>query len=1014
MTSLLAAPTLAALQFNQPVWLLLIIPTWLLTIWIARKTLSGMSTWGRRVSLIIRLVVIALLVGAIADPQWRTEAKAVAVNVVLNASKTMESAWGQVQANANSYLGAASKTARPGDLVATVTAARDAYVQALPGPLGQPLDIRDYGDPSGTNLETAVRLAMAVMSQNAANRILIISHGNETAGSVMAAAQAAKAAKIPIDVRPVRFAYDREVIVDRLIAPATARQGEIITLRAVITATRPARGRLDLFLNGEPIDINPEGGSKGLILDVAKGTEPYVVPVAIPGSGPQRFEAVWVPMVGPDGKPGDTIAENNRAMSVTFVGGEGRLLVLTSKPQEAANLMAALAQVGLKADLKDPAAGFTSLGDLGAYEGVVLVNVSAYEFNQQQQEELRSYIHDLGGGMVMIGGPDSFGAGGWIGSPLAEALPIKLDPPQKRQMPRGALVLCMHSCELPNGNYWGRRTAEAAVDALSSKDLAGIIESGWSVGSAQWTHPLSELGDKSQIRRSIRNMNYGDAMSFADMLEEALASLQKAGAGQKHVIIVSDGDPQPPSQALIQQYLNSKITISTVGVGMHRNPADLQKMRKISIDTGGQFHEIDPDGKLDALPQIFIKEAQTIRRSLIWEGDPFSPKIAGGQLDSLRGIAGVPPISGYIVAGEREGLATVTLRGQENDPVMAQWQFGLGRVITFTSDATGRWARDWPAWAGFRQFWDQNLRWAMRPTGSPNIRVVTEDRGERTKIVVEALDDKGERLDFLRWRGRIVRPDLSADPVELRQTGPGRYEADVDSSVAGSHTLSLGYEEPQADGSAKRGSVQAAISRPFADEFRALKDNAPLLEQVAKETGGRVLTGDPEKDDLWTREGLTMPVSLQPIWLAVALASIGLFLGDVAVRRVRIDIPAIGKAIVGLFGKAKAKSTEQVDALRAARERARQRMVDASRVGDAPRSSTVVPPPMTGPAAKGVKFEATAEELRAAKGARPDLPTEAPKPKVVVKKDEPAGQADEQGMSRLLKAKKRAQDDMKE
>src|SRR5262249_53584728 len=154
------------------------------------------------------------------------------------------------------------------------------------------------------------------------------------------------------------------------------------------------------------------------------------------------------------------------------------------------------------------------------------------------------------------------------------------------------------------------------------------------------------------------------------------------------------------------------------------------------------FYNIDPGGKLDTLPQIFVKEAQTIRRTLIWEGDPFSPKIVAGQLDTMRGLAGLPPIHGYVVAGEREGLAPVTLRGMENDPVGAQWQYGLGRAITFTSDATGRWAKTWPTWAGFRQFWEQQMRWAMRPTGSPNIRVITEDQGEKTRVVVEAVDEK--------------------------------------------------------------------------------------------------------------------------------------------------------------------------------------------------------------------------------------------------------------------------------
>src|SRR5690606_10492825 len=95
-----------------------------------------------------------------------------------------------------------------------------------------------------------------------------------------------------------------------------------------------------------------------------------------------------------------------------------------------------------------------------------------------QQAMLRQYVHDSGGGLVMVGGPNAFGAGGWIGSPLADALPIRLDPPQKRQMPRGALAIVVHSVEMPRGVFYGKQVCNAAVDALSSLDMVGLIEFG--------------------------------------------------------------------------------------------------------------------------------------------------------------------------------------------------------------------------------------------------------------------------------------------------------------------------------------------------------------------------------------------------------------------------------------------------------------------------------------------------------------------------------------------------------
>ncbi len=1000
---------LAMVQFNQPWWLVLLPPVAVLVVWLGRQSLSGLATAARRVALVVRLVVVGLLIAALAEPQWRREGKGVAVTVVLDASRSEPAA---TQGRAMEYLKAAAPTASADDLLGLVTAARDAYVQAVPGPIlrDRPIDLQYIGAQDATNLESAARLAMAVMKPETANRMLVVSDGNETVGSLLSVAKAAKAAGIPIDVIPSRYSFDREVILDRLVAPATARQGEVVNLRAVLTATRPVEGRLTVTLNGLPVDLDPDSEGMAARVKLEAGTNVQVVPVAIPGTGPQRFEAVFEPLNADGTAMQGMRSENKRGLAVTFVGGEGRLLVLVNaeNPAEADGVVASLRAVGIKSEVRPATAPFDSLGDLGQFEGVMLVNTPASQFTQQQQEELRTYVHDLGGGMMVVGGPEAFGAGGWIGSPLAEALPIKLDPPQKRQMPRGALALVMHSCEMPQGNYWGRRTAEAAVEALAAQDMAGIIEAGWGSGTAAWTHPLSILGDKSGIKRSIRNMNYGDTQSFADMLQLALTGMQKVAAGQKHVIIISDADPQPPSDALLQQFVASKVTISTVAVFPHVQgtvmSGDLQRMKRMADITGGNYHEVTKQDKLNSLPQIFIKEAQTVRRTLIWEGEAISPAIVGGQMDTLRGFTRLPPLTGYVVGAEREGLAQVVLRGVENDPIMAQWQHGLGRVITFTSDAGGRWTTAWTAWPQFRGFWGQSARWMMRPAQSPNVRVTTDDRGDKTRIVVEAVDDAGERLNFLRWQARAVNPDLSAQGLDLKQVGPGRYEGEVDTSASGAYALSMGFERFNPDGTSTRGSVQAAVTRPFADEFRALRDNAALLEQVAKETGGRVLRGDPLVDEPWSRAGLKRPVALLPVWLAVALSSIGLFLVDVGVRRVRIDLRAIWEGIVGLFKARKAKGAgAQIEALRGAKDKARKQIEGSA-------------------STRGVKFEADAGEMKAAlkqKGPTIDTGAEGGTSAPVVEKHGPVadakgGKAEEQGMSRLMKAKKRAQDEMTE
>jgi len=377
-------------------------------------------------------------------------------------------------------------------------------------------------------------------------------------------------------------------------------------------------------------------------------------------------------------------------------------------------------------------------------------------------------------------------------------------------------------------------------------------------------------------------------------------------------------------------------------------------------------------------------------------------------------------MSGYVVTGEREGLAMVLLRGKENDPILALWQYGLGRAVAYTSDATPRWNPAWIGWPGFKAFWEQHVRWAMRPTGSANLKVTTDKVGEKTKVRVDALDASGERMNFAKFKGRVAMPDGTGQELDLQQVGPGVYEGSFDSKVAGSYVVSMRYAAPKSDGSGvTEGSVQAAVTKPFADEFRALTDNTPLLQQIAAMTGGKVLEGDAAKDLVWRPEGIKFPVATTPIWLVFALVGIGMFLMDVGVRRVRIDIPGIARSMKKAVKGSREKAGQQMDALRVARETA-QRVI--SERGKAPPAEArdhepVLSQTVAAPAAATakVKFEAPGGRVGKKQAGPVALGGEAEaRPgagKAVAEKPEASK---EEGMSRLMKAKKRAQDDMKD
>lgn len=1004
-TQTLALLVLGPIQFDRPAWLLLIPALGSLAWWIGRRSLAGSESRLRQVALGVRLLVIALLAGALAEPATRHRSRDVAVTIVQDLSRSIPRTLDE---RIDSYISQAREASkRPGDMLGLVTAGAEAYVQMLPSRNAQGLERQYVGRTDGTNLAEAVRLALAVMPQNAANRIVLISDGNETTGSLRSAAEHARAVGVPIDIVPVTLQYDAEVMVERVSLPATVRSGEVINVKVVITATKPTAGRLTLMQNGEPIDLDPASDALGYDVVLTAGKNVLSIPVPASRPGSQEFEAEFIPrgVVDATGTettaPGDAIIENNRAQGVTFVGREGWILVVAQSPEESEALERVLRESDLRYEVITAGQMPSSLTELNSYEAIILLNEPAYNFDERQQESLRQYVHDSGGGLLMVGGDNSFGAGGWIGSPLEDALPVQLDPPQKRQMPRGALVLVIHSVEMPNGVYWGKQVCAAAVDGLSRLDLAGIVEVNWSQG-VDWVHPLVPVGDGLAIKQAINRLTFGDMQDFDPSLYLALAGLENVDAGQKHVIVISDGDPNL-SQRVIEAYVAAGISVSCVGVFPH-NTGDLNKMEELAKRTGGTFYNINTQAAIATLPEIFIKEAQTIRRSLIWEGDPFSPAIVAAPAESMRGISSVPPISGYVVAADRGGLSMVTLRGMEDDPIAAQWQYGLGRVYAFTSDASTRWAAAWVSWTQFKAFWEQQVRWAMRPSGDANMRVTTRQDGDDTILEIEALDAEGNRINFANFRARVARPDGRGEDVAIRQIGPGLFQGSIRTDVAGSYVLSMAYKAPGADaGHPIEGTIQAAVIRPFADEFRRLTDNLPLLRDVASLTGGRVLSWDPAADDLWRRDGLQMPVATRAIWLWLATIAVGVFVLDVGVRRVRIDLKAAATAIVrSVRRETPIRAGQQMDALHAARESARRRMVTESSTKARDRAARKFDPGELSADVEPIAFS----DPQRRQSSQAGLAGENPK----AKPDESA----EEGMSRLLKAKRRAQEEFRE
>ena len=824
-------------------------------------------------------------------------------------------------------------------------------------------------DPrQGTDSAEAIRAAMAWFPTDSSKRMVLVSDGNDTvwhgaeagsaegslagtAGDLLTAASEAAAAGIPIDVLPIRYRLENEVMVQTVAAPVDARKGRTIVVKVVLRATRPTPGVLHLLHDGLDVDIDeavgrPDGRIEAAdwttqIRDAAKaggvasvgatsGGDDYMlvkrISVRLSDSGANRFEATFEPDKGRDSSP-----RNNSAQAFTLVHGKGSLLVLDGVGGDSGRVLPdALNARGLDTHVVPADAMPTTLADLQRYDAIVLQNVPSEMVSTEQQKMIVKYVTDLGGGLVMIGGPDSFGAGAWTNTPIDNILPVTCELPKQKVMPSGALVIVLDrsgSMQSPVMNSrWNKQeianqSAVLAIQTLLPQDMVGVVAFS---SASQWVYPIQLYEEPDKVAKLVLSIQPGGGTKIYDALANAaneLASVTDANVAIKHIVMLTDGQGAGGDyETLLRDMRHQGITLSTIAVG---DGADADLLAWLATDGGGAFYPIvDPND----LPQIFIKEARHVRKSLIREV-PFNPQIVPTGSPIMAGITRAPRLRGMVLTGPREdGRVFMPILGPQGEPLFAHWQVGLGRVAAFTSDATNRWASHWLDWAGYSDFWARTMRGIARPSASRQfdllaaierktlrIRLDTAGTDQRVESAVAGISSR-RRGDSVRVEGAVVMPDGSTKLVKLDATGPGVYEAAVPAPAQGNYIVSLFMQ----DDAGRRQYVFGGANKPAGAELRFFASNTTVLEEVATITNGRFL--DPVGIDaaaLFARDDTTKPSrSIRPVWRLLLGWLFALFLLDVAARRIAWNFGAVTTKATGLLKTRQVQAQPTLDALK--------------------------------------------------------------------------------------------------
>ncbi|MCX7048370.1 MAG: VWA domain-containing protein [Candidatus Sumerlaeota bacterium] len=854
------------IEFAYPEFLWLLVPLAAHAVWMARR-LAGLARGRRYTALAVRLLILTALVCAVAGMKVSFASKDLTVFFVVDDSDSVPRAQRDY---AKAFIQSAHKQMSLHDRQWILMFGADACIEQTND--SQP----EFEAPaavvkrSGSNIANALQLALACASGAAQKRIVLLSDGNQNAGSAEEAARAAVAAGISVDVVPLKYTNRRDVIVEKALVENRVSLDQPFDIRVIATATEATPGKLSVYQDGALLgiyDVELKPSQKNS----------FVIPTKVRDAGYHRFE------VQIDAE-NDAIPENNRAATFTYGEGEPRVLYVEGDDPQSLTLPAALKSEKINVEMVRPSGMPMSLRALQMYDEIIFNNVGAGEIGADMMKMMEIAVHDLGIGFIMVGGQNSFGAGGYNDSPVERILPVEMEMKNEKVIPKGALVTIVHTVEIPEGQYWAEQVVFAALDVLGPRDEMGCLQYSWQTRES-WLFPLEEVGTKTKMRDTLSKAQWGDMPSFDTTLQMAYDSLVASKASVKHVVVISDGDPQTPNWNLVKKIQAAKITISTVCINPH-SPRDQQMMNDLAGLGGGNYYY---PTSYNQLPQIFIKEATTVRKSLIIE-EPFTP-VAKTYSPVLTGFsAPYPQLLGYVGTSPKS-LADIPLTTDKGDPLFAHWRHGLGKTVAYTSDAKERWAKDWISWSRFSKFWAQTVRWALRKSFNRNFDVKMEIDGAEGKVIVDAVDDKGEFRNFLNVKGRVITPSLQPADVEFRQTSPGRYEAPFKVTEAGAYML--GAQALAGAGADAGDLITGGVTLSYSPEFRNSSSNEPLLYRLCDLTKGRVLDAK-SPVFIHDRASRAEPALLWP-WLLAALMP--LFLFDVFLRRVIIGWKEVGAGL---------------------------------------------------------------------------------------------------------------------
>jgi Mg-chelatase subunit ChlD len=945
------------LQFESAIVLLLLVPAAVYVAWIWR-TASRLSGWRKRIAIGLRCLILLLLILSLSGLQSYVTIERKAIVFVADRSDSMTDDTG-----IESWIRQTAAAKSEDDAAGVISAGLDAAIEKNPdGSDIQSFSFSSKVNTQFTRLDEALQLAETLLPADASPRIVLMSDGRENVGDMLRQGKLLRDKGIPVDVLPLPSKERKDASVDALGLPEKLYQAEQYALEVTVSSTFATTAELRIY------EDNREISSQQVTLE--KGQNRYALRGLAKEQGLHRYRAELY-------ANGDEVSANNAAYAFSRVSGPPKVLLVEGSEGAALNLSGVLDSGLIPYDLVVPELLPKEMTDYSAYDSIVLANVAATRLSEKQMLMIEQAVRDYGAGLVMTGGEDSFGLGGYFKTPIERALPVYMDLRGKREIPSLALMLVIDKSGSMTGDkiQLAQEAASRTIQLMREKDTIGVLAFD---SSPWWVVEPQLMKDPKKVTEQVNSITADGGTEIYSAVDQAYAKLRNVDAQRKHIILLTDGQSSTNQsyETLAANMTKDNITLSSVAIG---DGADTQLLERLAQLAKGRYYFTNDQS---TVPAIFSREAILISRTYIVD-QPFVPAIGQAAEWNEMFVSGVPRINAYIATTPKE-TAEVALTSPEPDPLLARWQYGAGKAVAWTSDLSGKWSGDWTSWDRFQDVFSRIVKWTFPQYQSSPLELTSRLSGSSATLDVRS-GDSGFEGDL---KAIVTDEDLNQTEVTLEPTMPGEYTGQLDIMKPGVYLTNIA--PVGGEGDTAKGGVTTGFVIPYSPEYRiGADDGEQKLRQLAELTGGRVLALDKPGDAFG---GDTVPKKrVRELTRALLVCALALWLADIAVRRLHVPWHRLAATLAPLRG---GRRSPVGDAGSATLERLRSRVAGRGQ-----------PPAATPPPASSAVTRAAADPPHPVGAPAPSAPAAFGRSASPESDEAPSGQDDR--LNRLLAAKKR-------